>query len=100
MKLKSLFTKAYTNPGLNHSSFGTTFGTTSVTETIPRIDLSPRPFRYWLESEEEQEPGQCDALIFAKGARAKRLNLPGEDTYRQNGISACAVCDGAVPIFR
>jgi len=28
------------------------------------------------------------------------LGLPGEDKYWQNGISACAVCDGAVPIFR
>lgn len=28
------------------------------------------------------------------------MNLPGEDTYWQSGISACAVCDGAVPIFR
>lgn len=36
----------------------------------------------------------------ATGASAKRLFLPGEDTYWQSGISACAVCDGAVPIFR
>lgn len=40
------------------------------------------------------------SLIIATGASAKRLNLPGEDTYWQSGISACAVCDGAVPIFR
>lgn len=76
------------------------FGTTIITETISRIDLSQRPFRYWRESEEEQEPETCDALIIATGASAKRLNLPGEDTYWQSGISACAVCDGAVPIFR
>ena len=76
------------------------FGTTIVTETISRIDLSQRPFRYWRESEEEQEPETCDVLIIATGASAKRLNLPGEDTYWQSGISACAVCDGAVPIFR
>lgn len=36
----------------------------------------------------------------ATGASAKRLDLPGEDKYWQQGISACAVCDGAVPIFR
>jgi thioredoxin reductase (NADPH) len=76
------------------------FGTTIVTETISRIDLSQRPFQYWRESEEAQEPETCDALIIATGASAKRLNLPGEDTYWQSGISACAVCDGAVPIFR
>jgi thioredoxin reductase len=28
------------------------------------------------------------------------MNLPGEETYWQAGVSACAVCDGAVPIFR
>jgi thioredoxin reductase len=40
------------------------------------------------------------SIIIATGASAKRLFLPGEDTYWQSGISACAVCDGAVPIFR
>ena len=76
------------------------FGTTIITETISRIDLSQRPFRYWREGEEEKEPETCDAVILATGASAKRLFLPGEDTYWQSGISACAVCDGAVPIFR
>lgn len=76
------------------------FGTTVITETISRINLSQRPFRYWREGEEAQEPETCDALIIATGASAKRLHLPGEDTYWQSGISACAVCDGAVPIFR
>ena len=41
-----------------------------------------------------------DALIMATGASANRLHLPGEETYWQRGISACAVCDGAAPIFR
>jgi thioredoxin reductase (NADPH) len=76
------------------------FGTKIITETISRVDLSQRPFRYWREGEEEQEPETCDALIIATGASAKRLHLPGEDIYWQNGISACAVCDGAIPIFR
>lgn len=40
------------------------------------------------------------SIIIATGASAKRLFLPGEETYWQSGISACAVCDGAVPIFR
>lgn len=40
------------------------------------------------------------SIIIATGASAKRMHLPGEDTYWQSGISACAVCDGAVPIFR
>lgn len=76
------------------------FGTKIITETISKIDLSQRPFRYWREGQEEHETETTDILIIATGASAKRLNLPGEETYWQSGISACAVCDGAVPIFR
>jgi len=77
------------------------FGTTIITETIAKVDLSQRPFKYWREGEEEDADFEtADTIIIATGASAKRLNLPGEETYWQSGISACAVCDGAVPIFR
>ena len=73
------------------------FGTRVVTETVSRVDLSSRPFKYWSD---DPEPNTADAIIIATGASAKRLGLKGEDVYWQSGISACAVCDGAVPIFR
>lgn len=76
------------------------FGTQVITETVSKIDLSVRPFRYWREGQEGEEPETTDAVIIATGASAKRLGLKGEDMYWQSGISACAVCDGAVPIFR
>lgn len=76
------------------------FGTKIITETVAKVDLSARPFRYWREFQEDQEPETADTLIIATGASAKRLGLKGEETYWQSGISACAVCDGAVPIFR
>jgi thioredoxin reductase (NADPH) len=76
------------------------FGTKIITETVSKIDLSSRPFRYWREGQESDEPETADAIIIATGASARRLALPGEETYWQSGISACAVCDGAVPIFR
>ncbi|KIV89152.1 thioredoxin reductase [Exophiala mesophila] len=79
------------------------FGTEIITETISRLDLSSKPFRMWREYDDaEGEPPAhtADAVIIATGANARRLDLPGEDKYWQNGISACAVCDGAVPIFR
>ena len=76
------------------------FGTTIITETVSKIDLSRRPFRYWREGQETGEPETADTIILATGASAKRLGLKGEQTYWQSGISACAVCDGAVPIFR
>lgn len=76
------------------------FGTRIITETVSKIDLSARPFRYWREMQEQEEPETADTIIIATGASAKRLGLKGEQTYWQSGISACAVCDGAVPIFR
>ncbi|RDL33309.1 uncharacterized protein BP5553_08748 [Venustampulla echinocandica] len=76
------------------------FGTEIFTETVVKLDLSKRPFKYWKEYEEDKEPHTAEAIIIATGASARRLGLPGEEQYWQNGISACAVCDGAVPIFR
>lgn len=79
------------------------FGTEIITETISKLDLSQRPFKMWTEWNDGpgSEPVRtADAVIIATGANARRLNLPGEEKFWQNGISACAVCDGAVPIFR
>lgn len=75
------------------------FGTEIITETIQRVDLSSRPFKLYSE-DSPSTPHTASAVIIATGASARRLGLPGEDKYWQNGISACAVCDGAVPIFR
>ncbi|KAJ5706864.1 Pyridine nucleotide-disulfide oxidoreductase class-II [Penicillium malachiteum] len=79
------------------------FGTEIITETISKLDLSEKPFKMWTEWNDApgSEPARtADAVIIATGANARRLDLPGEEKYWQNGISACAVCDGAVPIFR
>ncbi|KIH89470.1 thioredoxin reductase (NADPH) [Sporothrix brasiliensis 5110] len=75
------------------------FGTEIISETVSSLDLSVRPFKYATEWSPE-EFHTADAVIVATGASARRLGLPGEEQYWQNGISACAVCDGAVPIFR
>ncbi|EEB08497.1 thioredoxin reductase Trr1 [Schizosaccharomyces japonicus yFS275] len=76
------------------------FGTEIITETVSKLDLNARPFKFWLEGAEDQEPETADTIILATGASAKRLHVKGEEQYWQAGISACAVCDGAVPIFR
>jgi len=72
------------------------YGTRIKTETIEKVDFSKRPFTVSTSGEEYK----AETVIIATGATAKRLALPGEDTYWQKGISACAVCDGALPIFR
>jgi thioredoxin reductase (NADPH) len=76
----------------------TRFGTRIFTETVTRIDLSARPFRYTTDERE----GQARAMIIATGATAKRDAIPGtrDDELWQRGVSACAVCDGALPVFR
>ena len=72
------------------------FGTRILTETVDRVDLSRRPFRVTTSSGETL----AETLIVATGATARRLGIPGEELFWQQGISACAVCDGALPIFR
>jgi thioredoxin reductase (NADPH) len=71
-------------------------GARIVTETVTAVDLKSRPYVVRTESSEHR----ALALIIATGATARRMGLPGEAEYWQKGISACAVCDGALPIFR
>lgn len=80
-------------------------GTEIITQTVARVDLKKRPYTYWLhpmgdDETEEEEAHTADSIIIATGAKARRLDLPGEDKYWNNGVSACAVCDGSLPIFR
>ncbi|MBF0122523.1 MAG: thioredoxin-disulfide reductase [Candidatus Omnitrophica bacterium] len=67
------------------------------TQTVERLDLSKRPFSLFLDSGETVE---ARAIVVATGATARRMNILGEEKFWQRGISACAVCDGALPIFR
>ncbi|OGN56898.1 MAG: thioredoxin-disulfide reductase [Chlamydiae bacterium RIFCSPHIGHO2_12_FULL_44_59] len=74
------------------------FGTQILTEDVLSVDLSKRPFLVKGSSASVQ----TEALIIATGATAKRLDIEGagEDGFWQKGVSACAVCDGAAPIFK
>jgi len=80
-------------------------GTKIVSQTVGKVDLKSRPFKYWLhpmgdDEKLEEEEHTADAIIIATGAKARRLNLDGEEKYWGNGVSACAVCDGSLPLFR
>ena len=72
------------------------FGTRVFTEDVIRADLRTRPFT--IASSERTI--RARSVIIATGATAKRLNLPSEPKLWNKGISACAVCDGALPAFR
>jgi thioredoxin reductase (NADPH) len=73
------------------------FGTRIVTDDIVSVDLNNRPLV--LRSLGGQTV-QAQTVILAMGARANYLGLPSEDRFKNNGVSACAVCDGALPRFR
>jgi len=75
-------------------------GTKIYTETVDKLDLRHgSPFTLLTSTKQVV----ADAVIIATGAAARRLNIPGGDEetgYWNKGISACAVCDGASPLFR
>ena len=71
-------------------------GTTILTETVDRVDLKVNPYKVFVG----EKVHECHAVIVCTGATAKRLGLPHEEVFWQKGISACAICDGALPIYR
>jgi len=75
------------------------FGTRSLMEDVERVDFTGTPHRLWTSDDTEYE---ADAVIVATGANARWLDVPGEERLAQSGggVSACAVCDGALPHFR
>ncbi len=72
------------------------FGTRVVTDDIKSVDFSKRPFRLNPLS---GDPVEAECVIVATGARANYLGLASEDKYKNRGVTACAVCDGALPRY-
>lgn len=72
------------------------WGTRLIEADAEAIDLSQRPYRITAEG----QVIETQALILATGASANRLGLPSEERFWSQGISACAICDGATPQFR
>jgi thioredoxin reductase (NADPH) len=71
------------------------WGAELYTEDVIEVDLSQRPFTVRSEDREFK----THSIVIATGATAKRLGLPCEGQFWSRGISACAICDGATPIF-
>ena len=72
------------------------FGTEMVGEDIIEVDFSKRPFSIKSDRREVR----AKAVIIATGAVARRMGVPNEEKMWNNGMSACAVCDGALPFFK
>jgi len=60
-------------------------------ENVVKVDFSKRPFHIKGESHEVSS----QTVIIATGATAKWLGIPGENDFKNRGVSACATCDGA-----
>ena len=71
-------------------------GAKIFTKTVDKVGFSKSPYRLFIGD----KVIESETVIIATGATAKRLGVPGEETYWQKGMSACAVCDGGLPVFR
>lgn len=74
-------------------------GARVVSELVKSIDLSQRPFAI---TPNYSAPVTAHTVIIATGAAAKWIGLESELRLAQSGggVSACAVCDGAMPFYR
>ena len=75
------------------------FGTEIISEDVSSVKLSSNPF--FVKGSGKTEL-YADSIIVASGATARRADIAGtkDGELWQKGVSACAVCDGAAPIFR
>ena len=73
------------------------FGTRVIGDDVLDIDVTGRPFKVITRDHGSVE---AHSIVVATGARANYIGLPSEDAYKNRGVSACAVCDGALPRFR
>lgn len=64
--------------------------------TVESVDLSERPFKLTVDG----EPMLAQTLIVASGAGHRHLGLESEKKLDKKGVTYCATCDGALPMFR
>jgi thioredoxin reductase (NADPH) len=72
------------------------FGARASFGTVEAVDFSKRPFTLTVDGEKVE----AQAVIIATGASHKHLGVPGEDLLETKGVTYCATCDGALPVFR
>jgi thioredoxin reductase (NADPH) len=72
------------------------FGAKVKFGTVESVDMSKRPFTLVVDG----DAVQAETIIIASGAGHKHLGVPGEDELEKKGVTYCATCDGALPMFR
>ncbi len=94
------FPSGVTGPELvdNFRNQAIRFGTVILSEDVTEVDLNSHPYKITGPN----NSFLTDSIIVATGASANRLDIPGtrDGEFWQRGVTACAVCDGAMPIFR
>lgn len=73
------------------------FDTRVIGDDIVDLDLNATPFKVVPAN---GEPIEAHTVVIATGARANYIGLESEENYKNKGVSACAVCDGALPLYR
>jgi thioredoxin reductase (NADPH) len=72
------------------------FGARVKFATLEAADLSKQPFVLTVDG----EPVETQTLIIASGASHRHLDLESESLLERKGVTYCATCDGALPMFR
>src|SRR5687768_15700582 len=73
------------------------YGTRIETADIIECDFSKRPF---VLTDSNGKTFRAMTVVIATGASANYIGLPSAEKFKNYGVSACAVCDGALPRFR
>jgi thioredoxin reductase (NADPH) len=72
------------------------FGARSSFGVVEKVDFSKRSFALTVDGERVE----AQTVIIATGASHRHLGVPGEDLLETKGVTYCATCDGALPVFR
>jgi len=72
------------------------FGAKIKYGTVEAVDVSKQPFVLTVDG----ETIESETLIIATGASHRHLGLESEDKLERKGVTFCATCDGALPLFR
>src|SRR3954470_20483674 len=72
------------------------FGARVRFATVESVDVSKQPFLLTVDG----ETVQAETLIISTGAGHRHLGLENEHLLEKKGVTYCATCDGALPVFR